>query len=60
MKGIKKAADRSKHGRTALYYSYKTDSIYTENAAGRYFVTYLIRENTPEEVKAAVMRWKNL
>lgn len=67
MKGLKKVAEKTKsieYGNratwVALYYSYKTDTVYTTDGEGRYHVCDLINENEPADVKAAVERWKRL
>lgn len=58
MKGLKKAAQLSNsRSSVELYYSIEKDTVYTERGANREFVTWLIRPNTPEEIKAAVERW---
>ena len=43
--------------RMSLYYSIANDAVYTTPAQGRYYVTDLLRPNTPEEIKTAVNRW---
>lgn len=41
-----------------LFYSFKADSVYTVPGPDRFEVTCLIRTNSPEDIKAAVDRWK--
>ncbi len=61
MKGLKRAADRSKTtARLPLYYCSETDTVYTEGGKNRDFVTFLIRPNTADEIKAAVEHWKRI
>lgn len=67
MKGLKEAAKKSKNIRQRntnswlpVYFSFKTNTVYTTAGEERYFVTKLIRENTPEEIKEAVENWKRL
>lgn len=67
MKGLKETAQKSKKIRQRnisswlpIYFSFKTNTVYTEEGEGRYFVTKLIRENTPEEIKEAIENWKRL
>ena len=42
-----------------LYYSFAHDSVHTKPGEDRFFVTYLINPNTPEDIRNAVNRWKN-
>lgn len=67
MKGLKETAKKSKTIRQSnisswlpIYYNFKTETVYTSEGEGRHFVTKLIRENTPEEIKEAIERWKRL
>lgn len=67
MKGLKETAKKSKAIRQRdisswlpIYYNFKTDTVYTSEGEGRHFVTKLIRENTPEEIKETIERWKRL
>ena len=67
MKGLKETAKKSKAIRQRdinswlpIYYSFKTDTVYTSEGESRYFVTKLIRENTAEEIKETIERWKRL
>jgi hypothetical protein len=41
-----------------LFYSFRTDSVYTVPGPDRFEVTCLIRANSSEDIKAAVDRWK--
>ena len=60
MKNLKEAAERSKKGRTPIYYSYKDQAIYFEKGPGKFYVTDLIRENTPEEIEHTIRWWMSL
>ena len=67
MKGLSNVAKRSAKIRQEdwstwlpIYFSFKTDTVYTTEGEDRFFVTKLIRPNTPEEIKAAVERFKRL
>ena len=37
-----------------LYYSIEEDAVYTTGGNGRYFITTLIRKNTPQEIEKTV------
>lgn len=43
-----------------LYYSFKTDSVYTTSANDRFLITTLINPNTSKDIIEAVERWKRL
>lgn len=61
MKGLKHVANLSKtNNRLPLYYSFTTDTVYTESGKKRFFVTYLINENTTDDIKHCIERWKSL
>lgn len=40
-----------------VYYSYKTNTVYTTEGPDRYFVTKIINPTTAEGIKKAVERW---
>ena len=64
MKGLKAAAKKTKginySTRIPLYYNPQNDTVYTTAGENRRFLTYLIRENTPEEIESTVKRFMNL
>ena len=60
MKNLKEAAERSKKGRTPIYYNYQEEAIYFERGPGRFYVTDLIRENTEEEIERTIRWWMSL
>lgn len=67
MKGLSDVAKRSakiKQENTAtwlpIYFSFKTNTVYTTEGEDRFFVTKLIRPNKPEEIKEAIERWKRM
>lgn len=67
MNGLEEAAKKSKKIRQTntnswlpIYFSFKTNTVYTEEGQDRFFVTKLIRENTPKEIEEAVENWKRL
>ena len=60
MKNLKEVARESAKGRTPIYFSHKDQAVYTEAGPGRFYVTDLIRENTEEEIKAAIRRWMTM
>ncbi len=64
MKGLKKVSEATKGinyaSRIGLYYSIEKDTVYTTSGEGRHHITYLIRENTPEDIKEAVERFMRL
>lgn len=43
-----------------IYYCIENKTVFTKEGPDRYFVTKLIRENTEEEIEAAVDRWRAL
>lgn len=58
MKGLKKVADATKNCcRVSLYYDLDKKTVYTQSGEGRYFVTWLINENTPADIQKVVERW---
>lgn len=57
MKNLDIVAAESRNGWAPLYYSIREQAVYTEPGEGRYYVTDLIRENTEQEIKQAVMRY---
>lgn len=64
MKGLKTVVNASKNAtnypfnRVPLYYSIQEDKVSTEGLNDTYFlVTYMIRENTSDDVKSAVNRY---
>jgi len=59
MKNLKEVAAESKHG-CPLYYSVKENAVYTTGGSGRYYLTDLIRENTPKEIVAAVHKYMSM
>ena len=61
MRNLTSVAKKSEtNRRLPLYYSFKTDSVYTEGGEDRFFVTYLINPNTTEDIRKTVLRWKML
>lgn len=65
--GLKEVAKASKKIRQAdpntwlpVYFSFENNRTYTTDGEGRFFVTKLIRENTPDEVELAIRRWMAL
>ena len=60
MKGLEKIALATKIEKVSLYYSFETDTVYSETGENRYYVTDLIRENTPHDIETCVETWKNL
>ena len=54
MKNIETVARQSEHGITPLYYSPAEDAVYTEPGAGRWYLTDLIRKNSPQEIENTV------
>ena len=60
MKNAKEVARLSKYGGVPLYYDVKNDAVYTKNRADRYLVTFLIRENTEEEIVATVRKFMSM
>lgn len=61
IKSIAKASSRIDQRNTStwlpIFYSIKEKALYTTEGPNRFFVTKLIRENTTEEIEAAVNRW---
>lgn len=51
------AIGKGNRKRMPLYYSIVDNAVYTTPAQGRYYVTDLLRPNTPEEIETAVNRW---
>ena len=43
-----------------VYYSIQKDSVSTTEGEDRYYVTDLIRPNSPEEIRETVERWKRM
>lgn len=56
MENLKKVAEASKNG-CKLYYSIRENAVFTTEGEGRYFLTELIRENTPEEIQKTVYKF---
>lgn len=54
MRNLKRLSEKSKTGRVKLFYSPKNKAVYDKPGNGRYFLTELIRENTPEEIEKTV------
>lgn len=54
MKNLKKISELSKKVKVSLYYSPKENAVYDEPGQGRFYLTDLIRENTPEKIKKTV------
>lgn len=57
MKNIEMVARISEHRITPLYYSPAEDAVYTEPGAGRWYLTDLIRKNSPQEIEDTVHRF---
>ena len=70
MKGLKALSDKSKKACVGnsipigqwipVYYDIKKDTVYDKPGVGRYQVTSLIRDNTPEEIEQAVERFLSM
>ena len=60
MKNLKEVSEKSKKGRTPIYYSHEDQAVYTEKGPGRFYVTDLIRENSEEEIERTIRRWMSL
>lgn len=67
MKGLDNVAKRSTKIKQEnmstwlpIYFSFKTNTVYTTGGEDRFFVTKLIRPNKPEEIKEAIERWKRM
>lgn len=67
MTGLKEVAKASKKIRqedpstwVIVYFSFKDNRAYTTGGEDRFYVTKLIRENTPNEVEQAIRRWMAL
>ena len=65
--GLKEVAKASKKIRQAdpntwlpVYFCFENNRAYTTDGEERFFVTKLIRENTPDEVELAIRRWMAL
>jgi len=43
-----------------IYYSFKTKTVYTKSGEDRFYVTHLIRPNTPEEIERTIEYWRSL
>lgn len=57
MKNTEKLAEQSRRRVTPLYYSAAEDAVYSEPGDRRWFLTELIRYNTPEEIERTVRRF---
>jgi hypothetical protein len=67
MKNINRIANKSKgivqtdwSTYLPLYYSPTKNEVYTTEANDRFLLTYLIRPNTPEEIKEAVNKYMRM
>lgn len=60
MKGLKAVANKTKSGRTELYYSIKENKAYTESGDGRHFLTILLTPHTPKMIEDTVHQFMNL
>ncbi len=64
MKGLKAVSKKTKginySSRVALYYSPSKDAVSTTAGEDKYYLTDLIRENTPQEIEETVNRFKRL
>ncbi len=54
MKNLKKLSKMSKKGKVSLYYSSREKAVFDAPGEGRFYLTDLIRENTPEEIRKTV------
>ena len=54
MNNLKKISELSKRKKVALYYSPKDDAVFEKPGPGRFYLTDLIRENTPKEIEETV------
>lgn len=57
MKNLETLARISAHRVTPLYYSPAEDAVYTEPGSGRWYLTDLIRKNSPQEIENTVRRF---
>jgi hypothetical protein len=55
-----KSIDGNLVTRIPLYYSIRESKAFTESGEDRCFVTYLIRPQSGDEIKAAINRWLNM
>lgn len=60
MKNLKKVSEESQKGRTPLYYSPKTDTVYTKAGEDRHYLTDLLRPHTAAQVKETVIFFMSL
>ena len=64
MKGLKAVSKKTKginySSRVALYYSPSKDTVSTTAGEDKILLTYLIRENTPQEIEETVNHFKRL
>lgn len=60
MKNTETVARISEHRITPLYYSPAENAVYTEPGAGRWYLTDLIRKNSPQEIEDTVRRFMAL
>ena len=58
MKNLRSMSERTKKVSAReglpLYYSIKEDAVYDEDGEGRFYMTDLIRYNSPEEIEETV------
>jgi hypothetical protein len=54
MKNIQTVVKATQKGRTPLYYSPSTDTVYTEAGEGRFYLTDLLQPHTPDQVEETV------
>ena len=64
MKGLNEVSKLSKEAshenRVSVYYSIAYDTVYTEDGKGRWYITDLIRYNTPMMIKDAVKKYMDM
>lgn len=60
MKNLKRLSEQSATEITPLYYSPKENAVYSTDGEERFFLTYLIRKNTPEEIEKTVIKFMAL
>lgn len=54
MKNLKKISEISKSKTVSVFYSPKEDAVYNKPGDGRFYITDLINENTPQQIETMV------
>lgn len=57
MKNLRTISEKSKSGITPIYYDIVKDAVFTKPAAGRYYITDLIRFNSEKEIEKTVKKF---